>query len=64
MRLAAVAVTPPMILNEIVELTPVHIPLWSLICLGMALGYLYFGVKASAEPVPAAVIPSPPTPGT
>jgi hypothetical protein len=63
MRLAAVAVTPPMILDEVVDLTLVHVPMWSLICLAMALGYLYFGVKASAGPAPVAAVPSAPAPG-
>ena len=63
MRLAAVAVTPAMILNEVVDLTPVHIPMWSLLCLAMSLGYLYFGIKANAQPAPAAAAPSAPAPG-
>lgn len=49
MRLAAVAVTPAMVLNELADLGQAHVPGWSLICLAIALGYLYFGVKASAE---------------
>ena len=64
MRLAAVAVTPAMILNEAVNLTQVHIPLWSLLCLGMALGYLYFGIKGNAGPAPYGAVPSAPAPGT
>jgi len=64
MRLAAVAVTPAMILNEVVDLTQIHIPLWSLICLAMAMGYLYFGVKASAAPATFTAVPPAPTPGT
>lgn len=60
MRLAAVAVTPPMILNEVVGLTQVHIPWWSLICLGIAMGYLYFGVKVNAEQAPVTATPSAP----
>lgn len=63
MRLAAVAVTPAMILNEVVSLAQVNIPMWSLICLGIAMGYLYFGVKASAGAAPAAAISPGPTPG-
>ena len=63
MRLAAVAVTPAMILNEVVDLTPIHIPLLSLLCLGMALGYLYFGIKANTDPAPATAAPSAPAPG-
>ena len=64
MRLAAVAVTPPMILNEVVSLAQVSIPMWSLICLGIAMGYLYFGVKVNAGAAPAVAIPPAPTPGT
>ncbi len=64
MRLAAVAVTPPMVLNEVVSLAPLNIPLWSLICLGMAMGYLYFGIRATAQAAPAAAISPGPTPGT
>ena len=64
MRLAAVAVTPPMLLNQVVDLTQFHIPLWSLICLGMALGYVYFGVKASAGQTPAPATPWAPLPGS
>ena len=60
MRLAAVAVTPPMVLNEAVDLAQIHIPLWYLICLGMAMGYLYFGVKANAEAAPAGMPPPAP----
>jgi ABC-type sugar transport system permease subunit len=61
MRLAAVAVTPPMLLNEVVSLTQVNIPAWSLICLAMALGYLYFGIRSSGAPAPAPfATPAPP----
>jgi hypothetical protein len=63
MRLAAVAVTPPMILNEIVDLTQPHIPMWSLLCLGMAMGYLYFGVKANAPAAPGVAFPAAPAAG-
>jgi hypothetical protein len=65
MRLAAVAVTPPMILNEAVQLASTNIPAWSLICLAMAMGYLYFGVK-SAGPAAPQITPAPsvPAPGT
>lgn len=64
MRLAAVAVTPAMILNEAVDLTQVRIPIWSFLCLGMAMGYLYFGIKANTGPAPFAAVPPAPTPGT
>ena len=53
MRLAAVAVTPAMILNEAAELAQLNLPLWSLLCLAIALGYLYFGVRANAQAGPA-----------
>jgi hypothetical protein len=64
MRLAAVAVTPAMVLNEMVDLTQIRIPLFSLLCLGIALGYLYFGVKAAAGPASAGVTPPAPVVGS
>ena len=62
MRLAAVAVTPAMILNEAVQMAPGDIPGWSLLCLGMAMGYLYFGVK-SAGPAAPEITPAVPFAG-
>lgn len=64
MRLAAVAVTPAMILNEAVDLTQLRIPMWSLLCLAMAMGYLYFGVKSAVSPAAPGWTPPAPVAGT
>lgn len=50
MRLAAVAITPVLVLDLILEFSPGHIPFWSLLGLGIGLGYLFFAVKANTEP--------------
>ena len=50
MRLAAIAITPVLILNLILEFVPRHIPRWSLIGIVIALAYLFFAVKVNAEP--------------
>jgi hypothetical protein len=49
MRLAAVALTPVLILDLILEFSPGHLPLWSLLGLAIGLGYLFFAVKANAN---------------
>jgi len=50
MRLSAIAITPVLVLNLILEFVPRHIPRWSLIGIAIALGYLFFAVKVNAEP--------------
>jgi hypothetical protein len=50
MRLAAIAITPVLILNLLFEFVPVHIPRWSLLGIVIALAYLFFAVKVNAEP--------------
>jgi hypothetical protein len=50
MRLAAICITPVMVLNLILEFVPLHIPLWSWLGIGIALGYLLFAVKANSKP--------------
>lgn len=50
LRLASVAVTPVVLLDTALALAAVSIPLWGLLCLGIALGYLFFGVRACAGP--------------
>jgi hypothetical protein len=50
MRLAAVAMTPVLILDSILEFSPGHIPLWSIWAFLICLGYMFFAVKANAEP--------------
>jgi|ERR1044072_5710215 hypothetical protein len=49
MRLAAVAITPVLILNLIFEFVPVRIPFSSLLGIAIGLGYLFFAVKANAD---------------
>jgi hypothetical protein len=53
LRLSVVAVTPAVILDTLRDLTGYRIPAWGLICFLIAMGYLFFGVKASAETQPA-----------
>ena len=50
MRLAAIAITPVLILDLLFEFVPLHIPRWSLVGIVIALGYLFFAVKVNAEP--------------
>ncbi len=47
LRLAAVAVTPAVILDTIRSVGSIHIPLWSLLCFLIAMGYLFFAVNAN-----------------
>lgn len=61
-RLAIVATTPVIILDTIVLLAGLSIPYWWPICFVIAMGYLYFGVKASAEPVAPQIADSPDVP--
>jgi hypothetical protein len=48
MRLSAVAVTPAVVLNELVDLLGLHPPAWSLICFVIAIGYLLYAVTVNA----------------
>ena len=48
MRLSAVAVTPAVVSNELVDWFGIHVPYWSLICFVIAMGYLLFAVNANA----------------
>lgn len=52
-RLAVVAVTPVLIIDTLVSLAGLSVPFWWLLGIGIALGYLFFGVKAAAEPAPS-----------
>ena len=49
LRLAVVAVTPCIIVGTVLGLAGVHLPYAGLIYLLIALGYLFFGVKAVSE---------------
>jgi hypothetical protein len=48
MRLTAVAVTPAILINAVYDLAGKGIPFWWLICLAVALCYLFFAVKSAA----------------
>ena len=66
MRLAAVALTPVILLNLLMEFLPFRIPGWWLIGTIIGLAYLIFAVKSNAEssspPVqPWSNSPSPPS---
>lgn len=50
MRLAAISITPVLILNLLFEFVPVHIPGWFLLGIIIALAYLFFAVKVNREP--------------
>ena len=49
MRLAAAAITPILVLDLILEFIPIHIPLWSLLGIGLALSYLFLAIKWNTE---------------
>jgi hypothetical protein len=59
MRLAAVAITPVVVLDLILEFVPLRIPLWSLLGIAVGLGYLFLAVKWNTEVEPALQEPSP-----
>ena len=46
-RLAIVAVTPAILLDTLLDLAHVQSPVWSLVCFGISMGYLLFGIKAN-----------------
>jgi hypothetical protein len=50
MRLAAIAITPVLVLNLIFEFLPGRIPWWSILGIIVALAYLFFAVKVNTEP--------------
>ncbi|HVQ37851.1 MAG TPA: DUF1189 domain-containing protein [Pyrinomonadaceae bacterium] len=49
MRLSAIAITPVLLLNLLFEFVPGRIPGWFILGIIVALGYLFFGVKANAD---------------
>jgi hypothetical protein len=55
LRIAAVAMTPAILLDTALGIIGNPIPLWSLCCLGLTLAYLRFGASSLAplEQVPA-----------
>lgn len=50
MRLSAIAITPVLVLNLILEFVPGRIPWWGFLGIIVALAYLFFAVKVNAEP--------------
>ena len=48
-RVASVAMTPVVVLDAAVSAAGVKVPMWSLFCLAIALGYLWYGAKAAAS---------------
>lgn len=56
MRLAAVALTPVLLLNLLLEFLPFSIPLWWLIGIVIGLTYMFFAVRSNADLTP---LPSP-----
>ncbi|HEX9425065.1 MAG TPA: DUF1189 family protein [Pyrinomonadaceae bacterium] len=51
MRLAAVSLTPVLLLNLLLEFVPLRIPGWWLLGISIALVYLFLAVKWNAEPL-------------
>lgn len=62
MRLAAVAITPVLVLDLLLEFLPFKIPLWTILGIGVALGYLFFAVKSNSETEPEPQYYAPPPP--
>ncbi len=56
-RIAIIAITPVLVLDTLRGLAKVHIPWSTLLCFIIAMGYLFYGVKAATAPLP------PETPG-
>jgi hypothetical protein len=48
-RLAVVAITPVIVLDTVRSVADAQIPAWWLICFVIAMGYLFYGVKACSE---------------
>ena len=49
MRLAAISITPVLVVNLLFEFVPVRIPGWFLLGIVIELGYLFFAVKVNLE---------------
>jgi hypothetical protein len=52
LRLASVSITPVIILSTLHTLAGLHVPAFLLLSFAIAMGYLFFAVKANAEPAP------------
>jgi hypothetical protein len=57
LRLASVAITPVVVLSTLVKLTGMQIPLAGLVSFAIAMGYLFFAVKANADEAGPGVSP-------
>lgn len=63
LRLAAVAVTPAVLVDTLKDVAGVQIPFWWFLCFLISMFYLHFAVKANAEPETLAAPPGmPPSP--
>lgn len=49
LRLTVLAVTPPILLGTLWDMTGLTIPLWWFLSFLIAMGYLYFGIHSNAE---------------
>jgi hypothetical protein len=63
-RLAVVAVTPVLWLDDALELLGMHVAYWRLICFAIAMGYLFYGVRACSLQEAAPQAPSAGTPSS
>ena len=65
-RLAAVAITPAILLDTVFDMAGIHVPYSVLLFLAIEMGYLAFAVKANADPAPLPpafpIYPPPPPP--
>jgi hypothetical protein len=50
LRLASVSITPVILLSTVLTLTGLHVPVLPLVSFAIAMGYLFFAVKANAGP--------------
>ena len=62
MRLAAISITPVLVLNLLFDLIPLYIPGWFLLGIVIELVYLFVAVKVNAEPDVPQDLPPPPSP--
>jgi hypothetical protein len=49
LRLASISITPAVLLSTLQMITGIHVPAFPLLCFVIAMGYLFFAVKANAE---------------
>ncbi len=50
LRMAVIALTPVILIQTVLSYIGINVPGLALLSLALALGYLYFGIKANAEP--------------